>query len=87
MQKNDIGPLLTSYHIQKLIFIYFLAAPCGMLLVLQPRIQPTPPKVKVQSLHHWTTREVPNNGFWYATKTRKKKQKVAQMVKDPPAMQ
>ena len=29
------------------------------ILVPQPGIEPTPPAVEAQSLHHWTTREVP----------------------------
>ena len=32
----------------------------GGILVPRPRIKPTPPAVEVQSLNHWTTREVPN---------------------------
>ena len=31
---------------------------CG-ILVPQPGIEPTPPAVEVQSVNHWTTREVP----------------------------
>ena len=31
---------------------------CG-ILVLQPEIEPELPALKVQSLNHWTTREVP----------------------------
>ena len=32
---------------------------CG-ILVPWPGIEPTPPAVEVQSLHHWTAREVPS---------------------------
>ena len=31
---------------------------CG-ILVLQPRVKPTPPAMEAQSLNHWTTREAP----------------------------
>ena len=40
--------------------LLFLAAPrgaCGTL-VPQPGIEPVPPAVEVQSLNHWTAREV-----------------------------
>ena len=33
------------------------------ILVPRPGIEPTPPAVEAQNLHHWTTREVPSNGF------------------------
>ena len=33
------------------------------ILVLQPGIEPMPPTVKVQSLNHWITREVPLGEF------------------------
>ena len=32
---------------------------CG-ILVPQPGMEPAPPAVEVQSLNHWTTREVPD---------------------------
>ena len=32
-------------------------------LVPQPGIEPRPPKLGVQSLNHWTTREVPTSHF------------------------
>ena len=38
----------------QLSFFNFLAMPCS-----RPGIKPTPPAVEVQSLNHWTTREVP----------------------------
>ena len=36
---------------------------CG-ILVPQPGIKPAPPAGEVRSLNHWTTREVPENGFF-----------------------
>ena len=41
---------------------------CGMWdLVLQPGIEPRPPKFRAQNLHHWmTTREVPSFLFFWA---------------------
>ena len=47
------------------LFIYFYwprHAACG-ILVPQSGIEPTPPAVNVQSLSHWTTREVPESAF------------------------
>ena len=42
------------------LFIYlFLLHPVAlMILAPQPGIEPMPPAVEVQSLNHWTTREV-----------------------------
>ena len=41
-----------------------LAAPwAGRILVLRPRIKLPPPELEVQSLNHWTTREVPTQSI------------------------
>ena len=42
---------------QKFLFYLFGRAACG-ILVPWPGIEPTPPAVEVQSLNHWTTKEV-----------------------------
>lgn len=42
------------------VFIYW---PCDVacgVLVPQPGVEPAPPAVEVQSLNHWTTKEVPD---------------------------
>ena len=39
--------------------LYFGLAACG-ILVPGPGIKPAPPAVEMQSLNHWTTREVPS---------------------------
>ena len=36
---------------------------CG-ILVPQPGIKPVPPALKMQSLNHWTSREVPKIPQW-----------------------
>ena len=58
-------------HFSKHLFLFiwlcwFLLATCGIFfccvmweLVPQPGIEPKPPALGVQSLSHWTTREVP----------------------------
>ena len=33
------------------------------ILVLRPGIEPTPPALEAWSRNHWTTREVPEQGF------------------------
>ena len=43
---------------------FFLMASCR-ILVLQPGIEPATPEVEVQSLHPWTTREVPKGPLDY----------------------
>ena len=48
---------------------FFLATPSSMvLLVLWPRIKPNAPAVEVQSLNHWTAKEVPS-AQWISTDT------------------
>ena len=45
-------------------FYLFLGPPHGIaILVPQPGFKLTPPAVEVQSLNHWTTREVPPSAF------------------------
>ena len=34
------------------------------ILVPQPGIEPVPPVVEVQSLNHWTAKEVPEDDFY-----------------------
>ena len=42
------------------VFIYWPChVACG-ILVPQPGVEPAPPAVEVQSLNHWTTKEVPD---------------------------
>ena len=53
----------SSHSLVKLFVCLFLVfwphhAACGILVPL-PRIEPAPPAVKVRSLNHWTTREIP----------------------------
>ena len=53
-----------SYWLLLLLFLKFLAIPQGMWdLSSQPRVKPVSPMVEVQSLNHWTTKEVP--GYCY----------------------
>ena len=41
------------------LFFFILTHPVALrILALQPGIEPMPPAVEVQSLNHWTTREV-----------------------------
>ena len=40
-----------------------MATPVGGVLVPWPEIELTPPVLEVQSLNHWTTREVPKHNF------------------------
>ena len=40
---------------------FFGPAACG-ILVSRPGIEPSPPALEVQSLNHWTAREVPQGG-------------------------
>ena len=48
-----------------LFLFYFLATPCGMWdPVSQSGIEPMPHALEVQSLNHWTTREVPVVKIW-----------------------
>ena len=54
--------MLLYPHIFFLTFWSFPMA-CG-ILVPQPEIEPIPPALEVQSLNHWTTREVPGPHFW-----------------------
>ena len=44
-------------------FFFFGCVACG-IFVLQPGIKPTPPVLEVCSPNHWTTREVPMEGFF-----------------------
>ena len=49
---------------QSILFIYLW--PCSMvcrLFILQPEIEPMPPAGEVQSLNHWTAREIPTINF------------------------
>ena len=39
-------------------FFFFLTVLHGMILVSQPGIESVPPALEVQSLNHWTAREV-----------------------------
>ena len=53
-----------SYWLLLLLFLKFLAIPQGMWdLSSQPGVKLVSPVVEVQSLNHWTTREVP--GYCY----------------------
>ena len=57
------GKYLQQMMLENLIFVLFsfLAMLCSMWILLpQPGIEPTPPALEVQSLNHWTTREVPS---------------------------
>ena len=54
----------SSHSLVKLFVCLFLVfwphhAACGILVPL-PGIEPVPPAVKVWSLNHWTTREIPH---------------------------
>ena len=55
------------FNIYLLFVLFILAAlglSCGMWdLVPQPGIEPRPPALGVQSLTHWTTREVPHSAY------------------------
>ena len=44
---------------EELFFFFGPRHTACRILVPQPGIEPTPPTVEVQSLNHWTTREVP----------------------------
>ena len=55
------GPLavLDGYFFSFLFFFFFLPQAVALrILAPQPGIEPMPPAVEVQSLNHWTTREV-----------------------------
>ena len=45
-----------------ILFYWPRLAACG-ILVPQPGIEPVPPAVEARILNHWTTREVPKQGF------------------------
>ena len=49
-------------HFILLLLFWLCRTACG-ILVPRPGIEPVPPAVEVQSLNHWTAREVP--GFTY----------------------
>ena len=42
-----------------LLFFFFPHPAASGILVPQPRIEPQPPAIKVQSPYHWTIREFP----------------------------
>ena len=46
-----------------LLFFFLAALQACKILVLSSWINPNLPTMKVQSLNHWTTREVPLMGF------------------------
>ena len=48
-----------------IIIILFFGRVARGILVPQPGIEPVPPAVEVQSLNHWTTREVPHYCFFF----------------------
>ena len=61
---NEINTLKldAATESQTLNTIFFFFLPYHMIygiLVPQPRLEPVPLEVKVQSLNHWTTREIP----------------------------
>ena len=57
--KSKAGPLsLLAVHFFS--FCFCLLPVACRILVPQPRIEPTPPAVEVQSLNHWTIRKVPH---------------------------
>ena len=47
------------FIIISLFFIFWWHPEAGGILFPQPGIGPRPPALEVQSLNHWTTREVP----------------------------
>ena len=49
---------LSSSFLVCVFFFFFFFWLCG-ILVPRPGIEPAPPAVEVQSLNHWTAREVP----------------------------
>ena len=53
-----------TLHLKPSEMFFFLLAILG-ILVPWPRIEPEPPVVEVQSLNHWTTREVPGGISFY----------------------
>ena len=60
-------------------------AACG-ILVPRPGIEPTPPALAVQTLNHWTTREVLLMGIWIVSRLRLSQASLlAQQVKNQPA--
>ena len=44
--------------------VYIFSMVCGVL-VLRPEIKPTPFALEVQSLNHWTAREIPEMIYFY----------------------
>ena len=51
------------YSVQKFsLSLFFFGCASWRTLVPQPGIEPEPLAVKVQSLNHWTPREVPQIG-------------------------
>ena len=59
-----MSPLEHKLHEGRDFFFSFWprCSACG-ILVPQPGIEPVPPAVEAQSLNHWTSREVPRQGF------------------------
>ena len=55
---------IVFFQTKKNLFFFFFwpCVACG-ILVPRPGIKPIPPAVEVQSLNHWTTREVPLEAF------------------------
>ena len=54
---------MINIHFLKILFIYFGRTACG-ILAPRPGIEPTARAVEVQSLNHWTAREVQYSFFF-----------------------
>ena len=76
MQMLKISGVRTAAHIsivrakplpgdkQTVFFFFLLYHVTGRILVSQLGIEPMPPTVEARILNPWTTREVPQMGFW-----------------------
>ena len=57
--QHRTGSSRKFFGLFKILCMYSLATPTCRILISQAGIEPTPSALKVQSLNHWTTREVP----------------------------
>ena len=67
VQSKEMWQLVLKIHelldgVPEIFFFFFYRVTCG-ILVLQPGIEPTPLAVKLQSLNHWITKDIPLGGI------------------------